>query len=144
MQGSDREQMKIAVVIPCYKTRDHILEVLNDCARQAAHIYVVDDSCPEHTGTFVERSVSDPKVEVLYHTQNTGVGGAVVTGYKAALAAGYDVIVKIDGDGQMDAAQIPLLVEPIMNGHCDYSKGNRFFNPEDLRSMPSVRLFGNA
>jgi glycosyltransferase involved in cell wall biosynthesis len=68
----------------------------------------------------------------------------VKTGYRAALAAGADVVVKVDGDGQMDPTEIPRLVRPILAGRADYTKGNRFFNPEDLRRMPRTRLIGNA
>jgi glycosyltransferase involved in cell wall biosynthesis len=72
------------------------------------------------------------------------VGGAVVTGYAAALAEGADIVVKVDGDGQMDPAFIPVLVRTIVAGQADYTKGNRFYDFESLRSMPRVRLFGNA
>jgi len=83
-------------------------------------------------------------VTVLEHAENQGVGGAVMTGYRAAIADGASVIVKIDGDGQMDASLIPVFVAPILAGEADYTKGNRFFNLERLGAMPPVRLFGNA
>jgi hypothetical protein len=67
-----------------------------------------------------------------------------MTGYRAALADGAEVLVKLDGDGQMDPALIPRLIQPIVSGEADYVKGNRFFNVSDLRSMPPVRLIGNA
>jgi glycosyltransferase involved in cell wall biosynthesis len=72
------------------------------------------------------------------------VGGALVTGYRAALAEGADIVVKVDGDGQMDPAFLPTLVRPIVAGRADYAKGNRFYDLESLRAMPRVRLFGNA
>ena len=84
-------------------------------------IYVVDDACPEGSGDWVERHVSDQRVTVLRHTFNRGVGGAVLTGYRKAIDDGAEVIVKIDGDGQMDAALIPFLVEPIVSGEADYT-----------------------
>jgi glycosyltransferase involved in cell wall biosynthesis len=73
-----------------------------------------------------------------------GVGGAVIAGYRRAIEDGLDVVVKVDGDGQMAPELIPALVTPILLGEADYTKGNRFFNPEDLQSMPLVRLLGNA
>ena len=81
---------------------------------------------------------------MLFHTVNQGVGGAVVTGYRRALADGYKVIVKMDGDNQMDPAHLPALVAPLLRGHADYAKGNRFFDVYSLNTMPTVRLLGNA
>lgn len=86
----------------------------------------------------------DTRVRVLRNTSNLGVGGAVMAGYRAAIDDGMDVIVKVDGDGQMDPELIPLFVDPIVCGEADYTKGNRFFDLEKVRAMPSVRLFGNA
>jgi len=78
------------------------------------------------------------------HEENQGVGGAVMTGYRAAIADGMSVIVKVDGDGQMDARLIPLFAAPILRGEADYTKGNRFFDLEQIGAMPPMRLFGNA
>ena len=86
----------------------------------------------------------DKRVKVLFHAVNQGVGGAVVTGYKAALAAGADVVVKLDGDGQMDASEIRHLVAPILAGKADYSKGNRFASLNGLEVMPGIRILGNG
>ena len=83
-------------------------------------------------------------MEIVRHDRNRGVGGAVITGYAKALTFGADVVVKIDGDGQMDPALIPKLVAPILNGEADYAKGNRFFNLESVQQMPAIRLFGNG
>src|SRR5690606_34207967 len=87
---------------------------------------------------------TDVRVKVIRNAQNAGVGGAVMAGYRAAIADNMDVIVKVDGDGQMDACLIPNFVAPILSGHADYTKGNRFFNPEGVQSMPKLRLMGNA
>jgi dolichol-phosphate mannosyltransferase len=105
---------------------------------------VVDDACPDNSGDFVEKNVKDKRVTVLRHTSNQGVGGAVISGYRAALDAKADIVVKVDGDGQMDPGLIPRLVEPILRGEADYVKGNRFDSLEDLFEMPRVRIFGNA
>ena len=107
-------------------------------------IYVVDDACPEHSGQLVQTHCRDPRVVVLQHAQNGGVGRAVMTGDQAAINDQADIIVKLDGDGQMNPALIPILVEPIMLGEADYSKGNRFYDLENIRAMPSLRIFGNA
>jgi glycosyltransferase involved in cell wall biosynthesis len=134
----------IAVVIPSYKVRAHVLAVIDAIGPEVARIYVVDDKCPEGSGDYVEAHSTDPRVRVIRHAENQGVGGAVMTGYAAAIADDMDVIVKIDGDGQMDPRLISGFVAPILAGEADYTKGNRFFDLEKVRTMPAVRLFGNA
>jgi glycosyltransferase involved in cell wall biosynthesis len=91
-----------------------------------------------------EAAAEDSRICCLVHEQNMGVGAAVVTGYKQALKDGAEVIVKLDGDGQMDPAGIPRLIGPIARGEADYVKGNRFYHLEGLRTMPFLRLIGNA
>jgi dolichol-phosphate mannosyltransferase len=134
----------IAVVVPSYKVTNHILDVIGSIGPEISRIYVIDDCCPDGSGDFVETHCRDKRVCVLRHTENQGVGGAVMTGYQAAIAEGFEIIVKIDGDGQMDPALIPDFVLPIASGEADYTKGNRFFDLEEIRAMPKVRLFGNA
>ena len=104
----------------------------------------MDDACPDGSGRFIEEHNRDPRVRVLYNPENRGVGGAIVTAYQAAMADGMDIVVKIDGDGQMDPALLPSFVRPLLQGRADYTKGNRFFRPESVQGMPPVRLFGNA
>ena len=134
----------VAVVIPCYRVTRHILEVLARIGPEVTGIYCVDDGCPDGSGRIVEEQSRDPRVKVLRHSENRGVGGATITGYRAALAAGYDIVLKIDGDGQMDPASAPSFIAPIRQGWCDYTKGNRFFHSDVLRRMPPIRLVGNA
>lgn len=133
----------VAVVIPCYKVKRHVLGVIEQIPQTVAQIWVVDDACPEGTGDHVQANCSDPRVRIVRLAQNGGVGAAVLAGYRAALAAGAAIMVKIDGDGQMPPARIPQFVTPIQQGLADYTKGNRFFDPESLADMPAVRLFGN-
>lgn len=134
----------IAVVIPSYRVTRHILGVIAGIGSEVSRIYVVDDKCPDGSGALVRNSCSDPRVVVIMHEENQGVGGAVMTGYRAAIADGMSVIVKVDGDGQMDARLIPLFAAPILRGEADYTKGNRFFDLEQIGAMPPMRLFGNA
>lgn len=135
---------KIAVLIPSYKVKSHILEVIRLIGPEVCKIYVVDDCCPDGSGDFVIQHCTDERVIVLRNPVNLGVGGAVMTGYRAAIADGIDIIVKIDGDGQMDPSLISDFVSPIIAGNADYTKGNRFFNLEKISEMPKIRLFGNA
>jgi len=136
--------MQIAVVIPCYRVRKQVLSVLSAIGPECNAIFLVDDACPEETGRYVEAECSDPRVQVIYNEANSGVGGATIAGYTAALASGAEVIVKVDGDGQMDPSYIPVLVAPILAGEADYTKGNRFFELRGLEAMPRLRLVGNS
>jgi len=135
---------RVAVVIPCFRVSRSILRVISTIGPEVARIFVVDDACPEHSGDIVREQGDDPRVVVLSHSRNRGVGGAMVTGYAAALEDGADIVVKIDGDGQMDPALIPLFVRPLIAGDADYVKGNRFYDIAFLQGMPRLRLIGNA
>jgi dolichol-phosphate mannosyltransferase len=136
--------LTIAVVIPCYRVTRHIHDVIAGLPAVVDLIYAVDDACPDGSGRSVEEGCTDPRVRVLRHGENQGVGGAVLTGYRAAVADGADIIVKFDGDDQMDPELIELFLAPIAEGRADYAKGNRFYNLEDTKGMPLVRLIGNA
>ena len=136
--------MRLAVVIPSYRVTNHILEVLAGIGPEVERIYVIDDACPDNSGDLVKKKSKDKRVSVITHAENLGVGGAVITGYRAALADGMDVVVKVDGDGQMNPALIPTIARPVINGEADYAKGNRFDSLENLFAMPKVRIFGNA
>lgn len=134
----------IAVVIPCYRVGRHVLRVIEAIPDFVDLIICVDDCCPEKSGDLIAREAKDPRVRVVNNPVNMGVGGAMITGYRAAAAMGADIAVKIDGDGQMDPALIARFVGPILDGSADYTKGNRFYRPESLTQMPAMRLFGNA
>lgn len=134
----------IATVIPCYKVQGKVLEVIQRIGPEVSHIIIVDDCDPEKAGDLVEQSCTDPRIAVVRHTVNKGVGGAVVTGYRHALSLGADIVVKLDGDGQMAPELLPKIIRPIVEGDADYSKGNRFHSVYDVRNMPGQRLFGNA
>jgi glycosyltransferase involved in cell wall biosynthesis len=138
------QQPKVAVVIPTYKVRPFILDVIASVGPEVERIFVVDDACPDGSGRHVLEHCTDPRVTVLFHEQNQGVGGAVMTGYTAALESDIDVFVKIDGDGQMDPSLIESFVTPIALGYADYTKGNRFYDLENISRMPKMRIFGNA
>jgi dolichol-phosphate mannosyltransferase len=136
--------LTVAVVIPCYKVTRHILGVIAGLPPVVDRIYCVDDHCPDGSGDLIEAQCRDPRVRVLHLVENQGVGGATLAGYRAAIEDGADIMVKIDGDGQMDPDLIELFLHPIAEGRADYAKGNRFYNLEDTKGMPLVRLVGNA
>jgi len=114
---------RAAAVIPCYKVGAHTCDVIKGIDPQCWRIYVVDDCCPEGSGRLVQERCRDPRVTVLFNEINLGVGGAVIRGYQRAIEDGASVIVKIDGDGQMDPKLFPQFVASILSGQADYTKG---------------------
>ena len=135
----------MSVVIPCYKVEKSIVEVVESVGDWAYRIYCVDDACPNGSGDVVEEHFSDDeRVKVLRRAKNGGVGAATMAGYQAAIDDGADILVKVDGDGQMDPRLVPQLVRPIVDGEADYVKCNRFFSAVTVARMPWVRLAGNA
>ncbi len=138
------DSIHISVVIPAYRVSRHILGVISAIGPEVSSIFVVDDGCPDGSGKLVKELCPDSRVNVIFHESNCGVGGATITGYQYAIKAGADIIVKIDGDGQMNPAYINIIILPIINGLADYTKGNRFYYLEGLQNMPIARLLGNA
>lgn len=134
----------IAVVIPCYNVRDSIISVIQEIGNEVRKIYVVDDACPQNSGALVRKTFSDNRILVLAHEVNQGVGGATITGYRQALSDGMEIIVKLDGDGQMKPSLVSEIARPVIEGYADYSKGNRFDSLDSLLEMPKIRIFGNA
>jgi glycosyltransferase involved in cell wall biosynthesis len=137
-------RLPAAVIIPSYKVEKTIVGVIDSIGAEVEAIYVVDDLCPNDTAGVVERAVTDPRVRIIRNHVNQGVGGATLEGMRIACADGYKLLIKIDGDGQMDPAMIPTFLQTVSSGMADVSKGNRFFEFEGLQTMPKLRLFGNA
>ncbi|MDP3749240.1 MAG: glycosyltransferase family 2 protein [Phenylobacterium sp.] len=132
------------IVIPCYRVRDHILSVIGKIPPWVEGIVCVDDHCPDLSGEFISARTTDPRVVVVRLDENQGVGGATLKGYAEAERRGGRILVKIDGDDQMDLSYLPHLVTPILLEEADYTKGNRFTSISHLAVMPRVRIFGNA
>ena len=137
------DDAKTAVVIPAYRVADSLNNVVLSIPDIIDYIIVVDDNCPSLSGKHAEK-LDRKNLVVLYHDRNQGVGGAMKTGYKKALDLGCDIVIKVDGDGQMDTAYLSALIEPLVKNKADYAKGNRFFDFTALKSMPKSRLFGNS
>ena len=135
---------KVGVVVPSYRVKAHILNVLSRMGPECHAIYVIDDACPDASGAYVQANCTDPRVKVVFNEVNLGVGGAVMRGYREAVLDGCDVVVKVDGDGQMAPELLPQFIGPIIDGYADYTKGNRFFDLSEISKMPKIRLFGNA
>ncbi len=135
-------ETQIHVVIPAYKVAAQIGDVLKDIPPFVDTITVVDDCSTDETNERV-RAWPDPRVTIIRHAVNQGVGGAMISGFKSALRRPDGIIVKMDGDGQMDPSSLTDLLDPIVDGRCDYAKGNRFLLHRELEAMPRHRLIGN-
>lgn len=138
----DKSHSKIAVVIPAYNVEDTIVKVIMGIPQSVDAIIVVNDASRDDTAGKV-KSVKDHRVTLINHVKNMGVGGAMLSGYSYALGLNVDIVVKLDGDDQMDVKFMPGLIEPILNGQADYTKGNRFLHSTALRKMPVIRKISN-
>jgi|SRR5262245_9618537 len=145
MAPADLASFDIAIVIPAYNAAAHIADVIRSMPGFVRQVIVVDDASGDQTAEIVARETEqDARVALIRHAQNQGVGGAMVTGLRAALAAGAQIIVKMDADGQMSPEHLPSLVEPLLRGEADFAKGNRFHDFAALARMPPVRRLGNV
>jgi dolichol-phosphate mannosyltransferase len=147
MHASDRlekmiEGLRVAVVIPSYRVARELPRVVQEMPECVDRIIVVDDASPDDLRGALSL-VIDSRLQIIVHEANQGVGGATVTGMLAALEEDADIIVKCDGDGQMDPCAIPALVHPIAVGWADHVKGSRYHHAKELGAMPRWRLLGN-
>jgi len=134
----------IAVVIPCYKVEKQIRKVVEGLPHTISSIILVNDASPDNTGKIIEDLASEfPKITVIHHPKNQGVGGSMISGFKEAIEQQCDIVVKIDGDGQMDTSYLNKMVSTIVQGNYDFTKGNRFFDRKMLQKMPTIRRIGN-
>ncbi|MBV0913456.1 glycosyltransferase family 2 protein [Anianabacter salinae] len=132
----------VAAVIPCYRVRDRLGAVLAAIGPECDLIYVVDDHCPEESFRSAD-TTRDPRLRIVRREVNGGVGAAALDGMTRALQDGAAILVKLDGDGQMNPADIARLIRPIVEGRADFVKGNRFSDPRNMGGMPAGRLIGN-
>jgi len=138
--------IRIAVVIPCFKVENHIWDVVRGIPSYVQMIVLVNDCSPDGTPALIDQIAGeyDQRVVALHHPVNQGVGGATMTGMRYAYNNKADIVVKMDGDGQMDPEYLPGLLLPIIRGQADFTKGNRFASSDVLKKMPMIRLIGNS
>jgi dolichol-phosphate mannosyltransferase len=135
---------RIVAVVPAYRVEGQIESVLRGLPSYLDRIIVVDDGSPDQTADLVRAAArKDRRVVLLRHESNMGVGAAMVSGFRRALDLKAQIVVKVDGDGQMDTGRLPELLEPLIQGKADYTKGNRFRDFAALRQMPLIRRLGN-
>lgn len=134
----------ISVVIPVFNVGEDIIDFLKQMPEYVDQIYLIDDFCPLNSGKIVEKRKSDfKKITIIYNKKNLGVGGSIKVGYQESLKKNFDIIVKIDGDNQMNPNEMDKLIEPLLNGEYNYSKGNRFLMNEEIINYPKVKFYGN-
>lgn len=137
-------KLRIAAVVPAYNEAHQITAVLKTMPTLVDWIIVVDDASVDATLERVRQCrAADPRIQLVRCTRRRGVGGAISRGYAEALGGAFDVAVVLAGDGQMDPADLPRLVEPVVSGRADYCKGNRFAYPDGARQIPIIRRWGN-
>jgi glycosyltransferase involved in cell wall biosynthesis len=135
---------EIIAVVPAYRVEAHIEKTLYKIPSFVQHIIVVDDASPDNTAHIVTSlQKKDSRLLLVRHKENQGVGGAMLTGFRKALELGAQIVIKIDGDGQMSEYDLRPLLTPLLRGQADYAKGNRFRDFNALKSMPLTRRFGN-
>lgn len=140
-----RPEAHVVAVVPAYNVSTELGEVLRQMPLLFKSVIVVDDASRDETAAVAERYAQlDPRITVVRHDTNRGVGAAMITGFARALESGADIIVKIDGDGQMPLWLVPQLVQPLIDGTADYTKGNRFRDFQAVRAMPFIRRIGNV
>ncbi len=139
-------QKKIALVVVAYNEERLIGPTLAKVPSLVDKIYVIDDSSTDTTPRLVtDLKQKDNRIELIRHETNRGVGSAVISGYLAAKKDLMDVSVVVGGDDQMPMEQMERLIEPILDGKADYTKGNRFLDETAaIESMPRIRLVGNT
>jgi glycosyltransferase involved in cell wall biosynthesis len=135
----------VCVVIPSYNEETQIGRVIETMPSYVDKMVIIDDCSRDRTAEVVKQyQQANPKIELIEHRKNEGVGGAIASGYQWACDYGCDAAVVMAGDGQMDPADLPSLLDPIVEDRADYSKGNRLFTGEAYKKIPKVRYFGNA
>jgi len=135
--------LKVAAVVPCYNVARHLNRVVADMPDYLDKVYLVNDGSSDGTGELIQE-LSGGRVRAIHLDRNRGVGAAVLAGFERAVEEGADIVVKMDGDGQMDPLYLPLLLQPLAEGLADYTKGNRFVRRGYLAEMPLIRKIGNA
>jgi dolichol-phosphate mannosyltransferase len=134
----------IIAVVPAYRVEKEIESVVHSVPAFVSRIIIVNDASPDQTGAVVKKLAAlDDRIIFVQHEANQGVGGAMITGFRKALEIKAQIVVKVDGDGQMDPNDMPALLVPLIRGEADYTKGNRFRDFQALSQMPILRRFGN-
>ena len=134
--------LRVGVVVPAFNEERAIARTVTSIPKYVDRVIVVDDA--SHDRTIEQIPALSPRVDLQRHPANRGVGAAIATGYRRALALDLDVVVVMAGDAQMDPRDLPALLAPVARGEADYAKGNRFRHADIWHEMPPPRLLGNV
>jgi glycosyltransferase involved in cell wall biosynthesis len=138
------ENNSIAVVIPCFKVEKQIQKVVSEIPDYVTSIILVNDASPDKTGEILDQcAIENPKIKVLHHDKNQGVGGSLISGFLEAMKQNHEVVIKMDGDGQMNVSYLDSMIATILDEKYGFVKGNRFFDQKKLQKMPIIRRIGN-
>jgi len=138
------ENHSIAVIIPCYKVEKQIQKVVAAIPDYITSVILVNDASPDKTGEILDQLAKEnAKITVIHHSKNQGVGGGMISGFQEAIRQNHEVVIKIDGDGQMDIAYFETMLNAVFDEKFNFVKGNRFFDRKMLRKMPAIRRIGN-
>lgn len=139
-------QQRIAVVVPAYNEETQIARVIDTMPDYVDRVVIVNDRSRDRTSEVIRAHprFASGMVHLIEHAENQGVGGAIATGYKHARDHDFDVAVVMAGDGQMDPDDLPAILDPVVDGEADYTKGNRLVTGEAFRKIPKIRFFGNS
>ena len=137
---------KISVVVPAFNEEKQISRVIESMPKFVDMIVIINDCSTDGTSNVIRnhKIFSTGSVTLLEHEVNQGVGGAIATGYKWSRDNGYDIAVVMAGDGQMDPEDLSVILDPIVEGEADYTKGNRLVTGEAFQKIPKLRFFGNS
>lgn len=139
------KRKNIAVIIPAHNEANQIEKVIQSMPDYVDKMVIIDDKSKDKTVDLIKRCQgNNDKIVLIQHTKNQGVGGAIATGYKWTKNNKVDIAVVMAGDGQMDPDDLPNILDPIITGEVDYTKGNRLFTGEAYRKIPNIRYFGNS
>jgi len=135
----------VCVVIPTHNEAAQIGNVIETMPEYVDCVIIVNDASTDETAQIVRAcQQKDKRIVMLEHEENQGCGGSLATGYKWAGEKGFDVAVRMDGDGQMNPENLSALLDPVTEELADYAKGNRLFTGEAYKKIPKIRYFGNA
>lgn len=137
---------RVALILPALNEEQLIIPTIERVPEIVDKIFVINDGSTDKTVELVlQKQKADPRIELVNHPRNLGLGQAVITGYLAAAAAGYEYIVVAGADNQMPLELIPALLDPLVERRADYAKGNRFARREgDFARMPKIRFLANT
>lgn len=135
----------ISVVVPCYNEETQIEKVVDGLPDYIDKVVIADDKSTDNTANIIKELESkNNNITIILHDQNKGVGAAISSGYKWSRDNNIDIAVVMAGDNQMDPKDLPAILDPVVSGDADYSKGNRLFSGEAYEKIPTIRYLGNS